>query len=158
MIGVVATVRGNINPYYGVYKEPRYTTKIQMTPIPAPDWQKAIAYLGGRAGLVCKLLLNEMPYPLGRGLAGVVDDQALPLVAADSYYTRPLPAPPDYRSFWQGGRCLPTEIEPAIPAAVPGILVKKAGDFPPFWDQDGSFIALMEEVYLRVRTKNKDAL
>jgi len=231
---VTATVRGNINPYYGVYKEPRYTTKIQLAPIPAPDWQKAIAYLGGRAGLVCKLLLNEMPdtieaafadvklpllprdrkdfrltncscpdhanpckhiagvyyrlaaqldhdpfllfelrglsraalrealsrTPLGEALAGVVDDHAVPLVAADSYYTRPLPAPatPDYRSFWQGSRRLPTEIEAATPAAVPGILVKKAGDFPAFWDQDGSFIAVMEEIYLRVRTKNKDSL
>jgi uncharacterized Zn finger protein len=231
---VTATVRGNVNPYYGVYKEPRYTTKIQIAPIPAPDWQKAIAYLGGRAGLVCKLLLNEMPdtidaafahvrlpllprdrkdfrvtscscpdpanpckhiagvyyrlaaqldhdpfllfelrglsraalreslsrTPLGEALASIADDQTLPVVAAESYYTRPLPAPatPDDRSFWQGRQRLPTAIEPATPAAVPGILVKKAGDFPAFWDQEGSFIAVMEEVYLRVRTKNKDVL
>ena len=97
---------------------------------------------------------------MGEALAGVVDDQAVPLVPADSYYTRPLPPPatPDYRSFWQGCRRLPTEIEPATPAAVPGILIKKAGDFPAFWDRDGSFVAVMEEVYLRVRTKNKDSL
>ncbi|HYN79626.1 MAG TPA: SWIM zinc finger family protein [Lamprocystis sp. (in: g-proteobacteria)] len=231
---VTATVRGNVNPYYGVSKEPRYTTKIQMAPIPAPDWQKAIAYLGGRAGFVCKLLLNEMPdtidaafahvklpllphdrkdfrltncscpdaanpckhiagvyyrlaaqldhdpfllfelrglsraalreslsrTPLGEALAGIADDHALPVVAADSYYTRPLPASasPDYRSFWQGRQRLPTEVEPATPTAVPGILIKKAGDFPAFWDQEGSFIAVMEEIYLRVRTKNKEAL
>ena len=120
-------------------------------PLSAVRATRPVAY--GLAGVI-------EPYPLGRALAGVVDDRTLPLVAADSYYTRPLPASatPDYRSFWQGRQRLPTEIEPATPAAVPAILVKKAGDFPPFWDRDGSFVGVMEEVYLRVRTRNKDAL
>ena len=65
---------------------------------------------------------------------------------------------PDYRSFWQGKRRLPSEIEPATPAAVPAILVRKAGDFPPFWDKDSSFIEVMEELYSRVREKNKGIL
>lgn len=231
---VTAKVRGNVNPYFGVYKEPRYTTRIQMTPIPDKDWKKAIDNLGRRAGLVSKLLMNEMPddietafadlklnllprgrqdfkvtdcscpddanpckhiagayyrlaaqldrdpfllfelrglsrtalrealsrTPLGEALASLLDEQPLPVVSAESYFTRPLSATdmPDDRSFWQGRQRLPTEIEPATPAAVPAILIKKGGESPPFWDRDSSFINLMEDVYLRVRTRNKDAL
>jgi uncharacterized Zn finger protein len=58
---VTATVRGNANPYFGVYKEPRYQTRIQMVPIPGKDWNKAISYLGCNAALVAKLLMDEMP-------------------------------------------------------------------------------------------------
>jgi uncharacterized Zn finger protein len=58
---VTATVRGNVNPYFGVYKEPKYTTKLQMAAIPAKDWEKAVNYLGSKASLLSKLLLNEMP-------------------------------------------------------------------------------------------------
>ena len=45
---VTATVRGNINPYYGVYKEPRYTTRLRWRPSrprigarPSPIWGAA---------------------------------------------------------------------------------------------------------------------
>lgn len=81
-------------------------------------------------------------------------------VPAESFFTRPTTAPatPDYRAFWQGAQRLPSAIEPATPAAVPAILVKKGGDYPAFWERDGSFIHIMEELYLRVRKKNKDAL
>jgi uncharacterized Zn finger protein len=231
---VTAKVRGNINPYFGVHKEPRYKTRLQMAPIPARDWNKAIAHLGSNAALVSKLLMNEMPdniddafanvklhllphsrkdfvltecscpdyanpckhiagvyyrlagqldsdpfllfelrglsrerlrqalsaTPLGRALAGSMVERSTPVVAAESYYTRPLPgaATPDYRSFWYGQKRLPSEIEPITPAAIPAILIRKAGDFPPFWEQDSSFIEVMEELYGRVRTKNKSAL
>lgn len=43
-------------------------------------------------------------------------------------------------------------------AAVPAILVKKGSDFPPFWERDGSFIEVIEELYLRVRSKYKETL
>ncbi len=39
---------------------------------------------------------------------------------------------------------------------ISGILVKKAGDFPAFWHPHTSFIATMEELYHRVKTKNRD--
>jgi len=233
--GVVsATVRGNVNPYFRVYKEPRYQTRIQMAPIAAKDWDKALAYLGSNAALVSKLLMNEMPdtiddacasvklhllprsrkdfaltgcscpdyanpckhiagvyyrlasrldgdpfllfelrglsrerlhqglrtTPLGKALAALMVEGSPEDSAADSYYTRPLAAPssPDYRSFWHGNKRLPSQIEPATPAALPAILVRKAGDFPPFWDKDSSFIETMAELYRRVREKNKDIL
>lgn len=60
--GVVsATVRGNVNPYFGVYKEPKYRVKLQLTAISEKNWEKAIRHIGGKASLVSKLLMNEMP-------------------------------------------------------------------------------------------------
>jgi uncharacterized Zn finger protein len=231
---VTATVRGNVNPYFGVYKEPRYKTRIRMAPIPPKDWDKAVAHLGSNAALVAKLLMDEMPdkiddafaglklhllprsrkdfaltdcscpdsanpckhvagvyyrlagqldsdpfllfelrglsrerlrqalgtTPLGRALAPLTADQPTEIAAAESFYTRPAAATavPDYRAFWHGKKRLPGEIEPPTPAAVPAILVRKAGDFPPFWDKESSFVEVMEELYLRVREKNKGAL
>ena len=233
---VTATVRGNVNPYYGVYKEPRYQARIQMAPIPAKDWDKAIGHLGSSAALVARLLMNEMPdgiddafagmklhllprghrdfaltdcscpdyanpckhiagvyyrlaaqldrdpfllfelrglsrerlnqalaaTPLGKALATLRNDldPAASVVPAESFFTRPgLGAPPpDYHAFWTGQQRLPTEIAPATPAAVPAILVRKAGDYPAFWERDGSFVAVMEELYQRVREKNRDVL
>jgi uncharacterized Zn finger protein len=259
---VTATVRGNVNPYYGVYKEPRYQTRLQLAPISAPDWDKAIAYLGSRADLIARLLLREMPdtideafaglklpllprsrqdfaltacscpddfnpckhiagvyyrlaarldqdpfllfelrglsrtrlhqalvtTPLGQALASLrpeAEDPTAPLEPAASFFTRPvirtgaapiptIPNPTgtratqnaagtaskslDYHAFWSGRHRLPTEIESATPPALPAILVRKAGDYPGFWDRDSSFIGVMEELYQRVREKNRDLL
>lgn len=58
---VEAKVRGSINPYFGVYKEPMYKTVIQLRAFSPADWQKAIATIAGRADLITKLLMNEMP-------------------------------------------------------------------------------------------------
>lgn len=58
---ITATIRGNTNPYYGVYVEPRYTTSIELRPISASDWAEVIAELGSRAAFVSRLLLNEVP-------------------------------------------------------------------------------------------------
>ena len=58
---VTATIRGNINPYFDVYEEPRYSTSIELNAISADDWKKVIAELGSRAAFVSKLLLNEVP-------------------------------------------------------------------------------------------------
>ncbi|MCP4696497.1 MAG: hypothetical protein GY862_06580 [Gammaproteobacteria bacterium] len=231
-----ATVRGNINHYFGVYKEPRYRTRIQMKPIPDQSWNKAIEHLGSRASLVSKLLMNEMPdniedvfaklglrllprsrqdfkqiecscpdyanpckhiaglyyrlaaqldqdpfllfelrglsrehlyealskSPLGEVLAAMLHEDSAELNAVESYYTEALIAEDskemDYQGFWRGKKRLPSEIEPAVPAAAPAIQVKKAGDFPPFWNKDASFIEVMEAFYERVRTKNKNVL
>lgn len=56
-----AKVRGSINPYFGVYKEPTYTTTVQLKPIPPKHWNRLIETLGSRAGPISRLLLNEMP-------------------------------------------------------------------------------------------------
>ncbi len=41
---------------------------------------------------------------------------------------------------------------------MPAILARKGGEFPPFWDKDSAFIAVLEELYLRVREKHKGVL
>lgn len=58
---VIAKVRGSINAYFGVYKEPLYTTSVALKPISSADWVKLIADISSRAGFVAKLLVNEMP-------------------------------------------------------------------------------------------------
>src|SRR5215467_9190639 len=58
---VTAKVRGSINPYFGVYKEPIYKTTITIKAISAADWTKVIRQIASRADLVTKLLMNEMP-------------------------------------------------------------------------------------------------
>ncbi len=235
---VTATVRGNINPYFGVYKEPKYKTRIQMTPLAADAWARAIARIGSRAGLVARLSMNEMPddiesafagkgkgtgtgllprnrgdfkltdcscpdsanpckhiagvyyrlarqldhdpfllfelrglgraqlrkalakTPLGNALHGLAETDKPEPVATDSYFTLPQPtsASPDYQAFWHGNKRLPRELPPMRAAEVPAILIRKGGDYPAFWDKDASFVALMEELYLRVREKNKTLL
>jgi uncharacterized Zn finger protein len=107
-----------------------------------------------------RLLQALSTTPLGKALASLAENGSAPLDAAESFFTRPAPAAPtaDYRSFWYGKRRLPTEIEPARTPAVSGILVKKGGDFPAFWEPEGSFTAAMEELYRRVREKNRDVL
>ncbi len=232
---VTATVRGSINPYYGVYKEPRYTTTIQLTPISAADWTKAIAALSANAGFVARLLMNEMPddiedaftplrlhllpqrtaefhtsctcpdyanpckhvaglcyvlaaqldddpfllfalrglskealqkelasTPLGQILSAQLDAVEAPLTPAASYYTHVpaelAPAHVDPRGYWAGAR------RPAQPDAAPthpgvaALVVKKQGDYPPFWHRGNSFIEAMEAVYERVRSKNRAVL
>jgi uncharacterized Zn finger protein len=229
---VTAEVRGNVNPYYGVYTEPHYQVRIRMNPIADRDWEKAIEHLGGNAALLARLLMNEMPdtidtafadvklhllpqsrkdfaltdcscpddfspckhiagvyyrlaglldrdpfllfelrglprerlidalgrTPLGPALTGLSEERTESITPAESFFTRPGKAepPPDYQSFWSGRQRLPTEIEPATPALVPAIQVRKAGDFPAFWAHDISFVAVMEELYQRVREKNRD--
>jgi uncharacterized Zn finger protein len=58
---VAAQVRGSINPYFGVYKEPTYTTIIEFQPISAAKWSAAIALIASKASLISRLLLNEIP-------------------------------------------------------------------------------------------------
>lgn len=58
---ISAQIRGNTNPYYGVYKEPTYQTAISLKAISNDDWELLIRQLGSRASFVSRLLLNEMP-------------------------------------------------------------------------------------------------
>lgn len=229
---VVAKVRGSVNPYFGVYKEPLYTTIVEFQPISAPKWNAAIAHIATKASFISKLLLNEVPdniedafkplgvhllpdsradlrtdcscpdwsnpckhiagvyylmaaeldrdplllfelrglsrerlrqelakSPLGLALAAELAEQTAEPLPLESYYTRPQlqPMPSDLtlRDFWQGAKRLPKTIEAPPSISVPAVLIKKQGDYPPFWDKDQSWIATMEEVYQRIRTKNK---
>lgn len=229
---ITAQVRGSVNPYFGVYKEPLYHTTIEIKPIKAADWSKAIAYLGSKASFVSKLLLGEVPdnieeafthlklhllphsrqdfqtncscpdwenpckhiagvyylvaaeldqdpfllfelrgisrqklqqelakSPLGKALSAAVETEEMLPELVDSYYTRPqtvsLKVPCSAKDFWLPQKRLPQVGEGGAIAGLPAIVVKKGGDFPPFWQKDTSFLAVMEELYERVRTKNK---
>ncbi|HLH60570.1 MAG TPA: SWIM zinc finger family protein [Ktedonobacteraceae bacterium] len=231
---VTARVRGSINPYFGVYKEPIYKTTIKIKPISAANWTKAIQHIGSRADLVTKLLMNEMPdtiddafaqwglhllphreadfetecscpdwsnpckhiagvyyllasdldrdpflmfelrglsredlhaelarSPLGQILSSALkaEEQVPQVEPVASLHTRPLRQPAavstGHKEFWTGARRLPAApIAPAQPT-VPALLIKKQGDYPAFWHKDNSFISVMEELYERVRTKNR---
>lgn len=58
---VDAKLRGNTNPYFGVYKEPTYKVSVQMTHLSEVQWQKIIQKLSQRASFIARLLLNEIP-------------------------------------------------------------------------------------------------
>jgi len=228
---VTAKVRGSINPYFGVYKEPIYTTKVTMTPISAAEWTRLIADLSSKASFVTKLLMSEVPdniedvfaehslhllprrqkdfttscscpdyynpckhiaglcyvlasdldrdpfllfelrglsreqlrrelvrSPLGQILASELTPTEIPIEPAPSFYPTPkkelAKAPATLREFWAGAKRLPATVEAATPASVPALLIKKQGDYPPFWPRSASFIATMEGIYERVRTKS----
>lgn len=229
---VTAKVRGSINPYFGVYKEPIYKTSITIKAITAANWTKVIQQIGARADLVTKLLMNEMPdtiedafssldlhllphserdfktdcscpdyanpckhiagvyyllasdldrdpfvmfelrglsradlyaelvqSPLGQILASALTtEEDVPVAAVETYYTRPVREAAvisSHKAFWTGAKRLPAPLAPAAQSNVPALLIKKQGDYPPFWPKDASFISVMEELYERVRTKNK---
>lgn len=227
---VKARVRGSINPYYGVYKEPVYQTTIAIAPIAAANWTQVIRRIASRADLVTKLLQQEMPdaieevfaamdlhllphsrrdfattcscpddanpckhiagvcyllaadldrdpfllfalrglsrddlhaelirSPLGQILASALTADEPAVVPTTSYHTLPtkevVGATASHREFWTGAQRLPPPV--ALPRVrVPALLVKKQGDYPPFWHQDTSFIDVMEELYDRVRSKS----
>ncbi|MBO3463489.1 SWIM zinc finger family protein [Aetokthonos hydrillicola Thurmond2011] len=58
---ILAQVRGSINPYFGVYKEPTYHISIEITPIAEKGWNEVIEKLSSKASIVSRLLLNEVP-------------------------------------------------------------------------------------------------
>jgi uncharacterized Zn finger protein len=113
-------------------------------------------------GLSKAVLQSELAKtPLGKALSAELTAQAAEPLVVESYYTRPTTTEADVASlkeFWQGAKRLPQSIEVATQSGVTAIVVKKQGDFPPFWEKDGSFIEAMEELYQRVKTKNKEAL
>ena len=230
---VTAQVRGSVNPYFGVYKEPLYITTIEFQAISAAKWAAAIALIASKASFISRLLLNEMPDNIEEEFA-LLGLNLLPrsrkdfdiscscpdwgnpckhiagvyyLVAAEldrdpfllfelrglsrqdlhselvksplgqalsaelqrfaqrdpqsvlSYYTRPLTVSPStmtgLRDFWHGTKRLPPTIEPLPQTLVPGIPVKKQGEFPAFWHRENSFIEAMETLYKQVITKSQ---
>jgi uncharacterized Zn finger protein len=232
---ITAKVRGSVNPYFGVYKEPLYTTTIDFKSISPANWSAAIAYVASKASLISRLMLNEIPdniddafakldlhllpsrkddfktkcscpdwsnpckhiagvyyllaaqldqdpfllfelrglsreslqkelakSPLGQALSAELTLEKAAPEPDLSYFTQPTVQKSvtvaSLKDFWHGTKRLPQTIEVPIPGSVPAILVKKQGDFPPFWDKDSSFVETMEELYGRVRTKNTQLL
>lgn len=228
---ITAKVRGSINRYFGVTKEPRYNVIINFNPISDKDWDKIIHNMATQASIISRLLLNEIPEnieqkfersghhllpqsfkdfhaqcscpdsvcpckhiagvcylfaaeldanpfllfamrglsreklqqalrktPLGKALVAHMEEITSTPQPATHYYTQPELKPHsgalDLRTFWQGESTLP-EIPTLPEACVPGILIKKQGDFPAFWNKNTSFIQTMDAVYDRVRNKHK---
>ncbi len=232
---ITAKVRGSVNPYFGVYKEPTYNIDIQIKPINKTKWKQAIKKLSAKASIVSRLLLNEVPEnieetfselglnllphgredfqtscscpdyanpckhiagvyylvasqldqnpfllfelrglsqtelqeklalsPLGKALSSQLNIQEIPLEISTSFYPdlkrKAITHQPNIKEFWLGKKQLPSTIEVSNQSGIPAILIKKQGDYPPFWHKDNSFIETMEELYERVRTKNQNLL
>ena len=58
---VKARVRGNVNHYFGVRKEPRYSVSVSLKQFSAEDWEKITLDMTHNAVILSQLLLNEMP-------------------------------------------------------------------------------------------------
>lgn len=231
---VKATIRGNINPYFGVTKEPRYKVDIKFNTISKAQWQKAIKQIGNNASWLSKLMLNEIPsdiddafslsYLLPKSyddveascscpdwdnpckhiagvyyrIANILDIEPMLLfslrgispaqlivelkktelgkafseflsspegtqvVLEDTLYPKITESHHNVlssqASFWEMGIIDEIEKAPASSTKVVAALVKKQGDFPPFWHRHNSFIAVMENFYDLMRRKNKKIL
>ncbi|RAM51767.1 MAG: hypothetical protein C6Y22_09545 [Hapalosiphonaceae cyanobacterium JJU2] len=232
---ITAQVRGSVNPYFGVYKEPTYHIEIEIKAINKTNWKQAIDKLSSKASIVSRLLLNEVPEniedtfaelglhllphsrkdfttscscpdyanpckhiagvyylvasqldnnpfllfelrglskaelqakladsPLGKALSAELNNQDIPLENSTSLYTKvekqTVTQKPTAREFWLSTKRLPQTIEVPTKSSVSAILIKKQGDFPPFWQKDNSFIATMEELYGRVKSKNQNLI
>ena len=235
---VVAKVRGSVNPYYGVYTEPLYTTTLEFEPISRAKWSVVIALMASKVSILSKLLVGEIPdnieesfetlglrllpekgdftsecdcpdwsnpckhiagvyylvaaeldrdplklfelrglpkedlleelskTPLGVALSKELTADPEPPEPVESLHTVPMVSAVEdalsLNDFWQGEQRLPTlkaaETEPPPSTNVSAILIKKQGDYPPFWDRNNSFIEVMEEFYTRIRAKNKNIL
>jgi|GEM_PF-142262 len=58
---ITATVRGNINPYFGISTEPKYKIRLKFEPISEQKWQQIIKNICADALCLSKLMLNEIP-------------------------------------------------------------------------------------------------
>lgn len=226
---IVAKVKGSINPYFGVYKEPKYNTTIEIKTFSAKDWESIIKTLSSNAGFISKLLVNEIPENIDEVFSKIglnllpnktsdfktncsCPDYANPckhiagvyyLVASEfdrdpflifelrgltkedlhkkladstlgklllselevktfipksepSYFTileKTKPNIKSLRDFWLGNKRLPQYIEYPSELPVDAVLIKKQGDYPPFWEKSTSFIDAMEEVYRKIKQK-----
>ena len=61
-----AKVRGNANPYYGVYTEPKYKIFIEFKKINEEKWNKIIKEISINAGWISSLMLGEIPHTIER--------------------------------------------------------------------------------------------
>ena len=60
--GVVqAQVLGNINPYFGVYREPTYRVSLELEIIGSDMWPQIIETIAKRPSALTQLLMKEMP-------------------------------------------------------------------------------------------------
>jgi uncharacterized Zn finger protein len=112
-------------------------------------------------GLSRENLRTELAHsPLGQILASALNSNELPpLQPVTSLYVVPTREPAtstvSHKAFWTGTKPLPPPVAIPSQSSIPALLIKKQGDYPAFWHKDTSFISAMEELYERVRTKNR---
>ena len=233
---VTAQVRGNINPYFGITKEPRYNIILEFKKIPTSHWQKCIEDVCKNPGWLSKLMLNEIPADLQtafepydflprsykvvqatcscpdydnpcKHIAGVYYKIAelldvtpmllfslrgipvaelhaalqqselgsafaqhlslpteLPIIYDETYFPPVIEAPAIHnlttQKFWGSNEKIESDlnIEEEAGTQIIGALIKKQGDYPPFWNKQASFIGMMEEFYQHVKRKHKNSL
>jgi uncharacterized Zn finger protein len=67
---IEATIVGNVNPYFGVYKTPYYAVKIEFEKVAAARWKTILKRLGSNADWVTHLILGEVPPTIEKALDG----------------------------------------------------------------------------------------
>lgn len=89
---ITAKVRGSVNAYFGVYKEPTYNIDIEITPIAKTRWSEVIQRLSSKASIISRLLLNEVP----ENIEDTFDDLGLHLLPHSSKDFKTNCSCPDY--------------------------------------------------------------
>ena len=79
---VNATIRGNVNPHFGVYREPKYKVVVKLKRISVKDWDRITGEIGNNAACLSQLLMNEMPTAI-EGVFSELDLHLLPQSRAD---------------------------------------------------------------------------
>lgn len=72
---IKATIRGNINPYFGVTKEPKYKVTLSLKAIDKKRWTEIIHQICQNPSWISKLMLNEIPANIEQAFA---EDSFLP--------------------------------------------------------------------------------
>jgi uncharacterized Zn finger protein len=63
---VHTVMRGRVNPYFGVHKEPRYQVSFGLKKIPQASWKTILKQISQNAGWLSRLLLGEVPEDIER--------------------------------------------------------------------------------------------
>jgi len=91
---VKARIRGNTNPYFGVTREPRYTSTLSLSRIPANQWKQIIHNMSQKASTISRLMLDEMP----ENIETIFKAEGLSLLPVDSRDFKVKCSCPDYSS------------------------------------------------------------
>ena len=67
---IKATIRGNINPYFGITKEPKYKVTLSLKTIDKNRWTEIIHQICQNPSWISKLMLNEIPANIEQAFAG----------------------------------------------------------------------------------------
>lgn len=158
-----------------------HSSKDLITDCSCPDWANPCKHIAGVYYLVAseldhnpflmfelrgftkKELQKELAKSsLGKALSEELKAKKVAYKSSDSLFTRPYKekakAAISLKEFWSGKKRLSNEIKNIQQTTIPAVLIKKQGDYPVFWQKDVSFVEVMEQLYQRVKTKNKDAL